>query len=654
MKYFPLIVLAFTSQLTVTPTLADSCKSRTVLKREGSFQSPNYPNQYPNRATCEWLIEIPHDIKAQKPFITLEFKNFNVKMHPRCNYDKVLVYDGWESENTLIGPFCGNNTPSPIHATSGKMLVKFISDDTKTATGFNATFEFTSTLLDSCKSRTVLKREGSFQSPNYPNQYPNRATCEWLIEIPHDIKAQKPFITLEFKNFNVEMHPRCDYDEVLVYDGWESNSTLIRPFCGRYTPSPIHATSGKMLVKFTSDDTVTATGFNATFEFTSLSDSCKSRTVLEREGSFQSPNYPNQYPNRATCEWLIEIPHDIKAQKPFITLEFKNFNVKMHPRCNYDKVLVYDGWESENTLIGPFCGNNTPSPIHATSGKMLVKFISDDTKTATGFNATFEFTSTLLDSCKNRTVLKREGSFQSPNYPNQYPNRATCEWLIEIPHDIKAQKPFITLEFKNFNVEMHPRCTYDKVLVYDGWESNRTLIRSFCGRNTPPPFRVTSGKMLVKFTSDYTETATGFNATFEFTSSLACPDYCVCPSSPAILVDCRRANLTSIPSGTLRDFVAVDLSENYIENITALDFRSFANLLYLYLSNNKIKRLSNGTFREAKKIQELLLPRNEISHLEGDSFAGLEETLALLFLSQNKLTNLARESFHDLRALKSL
>ena len=125
---------------------SDSCKNPTVLKREGSFQSPNYPNNYPNWATCQWIIEIPHDIIAQKPFITLEFKNFNVQMHPRCIYDKVLVYDGWESNNILMGIFCGHNTPSPIHATSGKMLVKFISYGPETATGFNATFEFTSLL----------------------------------------------------------------------------------------------------------------------------------------------------------------------------------------------------------------------------------------------------------------------------------------------------------------------------------------------------------------------------------------------------------------------------------------------------------------------------------------------------------------------------
>ena len=121
---------------------SDSCKTSTVLKREGSFQSPNYPNHYPNGVTCQWNIEIPHHIIAQKPFIKLEFKNFNVEMESRCNNDKVLVYHGW---NTLMGSFCGNNTPSPIQA-RGKMLVMFISDKSVTETGFNATFEFTSLL----------------------------------------------------------------------------------------------------------------------------------------------------------------------------------------------------------------------------------------------------------------------------------------------------------------------------------------------------------------------------------------------------------------------------------------------------------------------------------------------------------------------------
>ena len=92
---------------------------------------------------------------------------------------------------------------------------------------------------------------------------------------------------------------------------------------------------------------------------------------------------------------VIEIPRDIIAQKPFIMLEFKNFSVEMHWRCNYDKVLVYDGGESNSILMGSFCGHNTPSPIYATSGKMLVKFISNELVAATGFNATFEFTSLL-------------------------------------------------------------------------------------------------------------------------------------------------------------------------------------------------------------------------------------------------------------------
>ena len=125
---------------------SDPCKYPTVLKKDGSFQSPNYPYHYSPQATCQWIVEIPRDIIAQKPFIKLEFKDFNVERHWSCNYDKVLVYDGWESNNTLLGSFCGHNTPPPIYATTGKMLVKFVSDGLVNGKGFNATFEFTKLL----------------------------------------------------------------------------------------------------------------------------------------------------------------------------------------------------------------------------------------------------------------------------------------------------------------------------------------------------------------------------------------------------------------------------------------------------------------------------------------------------------------------------
>ncbi|XP_067037131.1 uncharacterized protein [Acropora muricata] len=360
-----------------------------------------------------------------------------------------------------------------------------------------------------------------------------------------------------------------------------------------------------IVLAFTSQLTVTPT----------LADSCKNPTVLKREGSFQSPNYPNHYPNGATCQWIIEIPHDIIAQKPFITLEFKNFNVEMHPRCYYDKVLVYDGWESNNILMGSFCGHNTPSPIHATSGKMLVKFISNKAETATGFNATFEFTSLLVpplivDMTASHFLVKGEKTelrCSASGLPN--PNVMWTRLGVEL---IEGRR-FAVLSLNNVT------------------KADQGIYR--CTANNSQGQKSATMKLTV----------------------VACPDYCVCFSLSYNLVgECRRANLTSIPSGTLRDFTRLDLSENYIENITASDFRSFWNLSYLKLSNNKIKRLSNGTFREAKKIQQLHLDNNEISHLEGDSFTGLEGTLNLLYLSENKLTYLARESFHNLRALKYL
>ncbi|XP_015749430.1 PREDICTED: CUB and zona pellucida-like domain-containing protein 1 isoform X2 [Acropora digitifera] len=288
-----------------------------------------------------------------------------------------------------------------------------------------------------------------------------------------------------------------------------------------------------IVLAFTSQLTVTPT----------LADSCKNPTVLKREGSFQSPNYPNHYPNGAICQWIIEIPHDIIAQKPFITLEFKNFNVEMDSRCNYDKVLVYDGfWESNNTLMGSFCGHITSSPIYATSGKMLVKFISDKSVTATGFNATFEFTSLLVpplivDMTASHFVLKgRKTELRCSASGLPTPNVLWTRLGVEL---IEGRR-FAVLSLNNVTKADQGiyRCTANNSQGQKSATMNLTVV--------------------------------------------ACPDYCVCSSvSRESQVRCRRANLTYIPSGTLRGFARLDLSENYIENITASDFRSFWNLYAL-------------------------------------------------------------------------
>ncbi|XP_067037135.1 uncharacterized protein [Acropora muricata] len=135
---------------------------------------------------------------------------------------------------------------------------------------------------------------------------------------------------------------------------------------------------------------------------------------------------------------------------------------------------------------------------------------------------------------------------------------------------------------------------------------------------------------------------------------VACPDYCVCSSqSDNLAVVCRRANLTSIPSGTLRGFIIVDFSENKLTNLGKESFHNLRALEFLDLSENKLTHLAKESFHNLRALNILLLHGNLIKSLDSYTFSSLS-SLEFLFLSNNKLTNLTRESFHNIKTLKYL
>lgn len=49
-----------------------------------------------------------------------------------------------------------------------------------------------------------------------------------------------------------------------------------------------------------------------------------------------------------------------------------------------------------------------------------------------------------------------EGFLSSPNYPNEYPKRMDCSWVISVP--ITNQ---IELNITEFHLEISPDCRYD-------------------------------------------------------------------------------------------------------------------------------------------------------------------------------------------------
>ncbi|XP_078607280.1 uncharacterized protein LOC144879565 [Branchiostoma floridae x Branchiostoma japonicum] len=106
----------------------------------GTFNSPEFPQNYPNGLSIRWLIEASISKVIQLTFHAFDLERTNIL--GECNFDYVAVYSrDIAGLDTLIGKFCGQTLPSrSITSNTNAMSVVFVSDGSISRSGFNATF----------------------------------------------------------------------------------------------------------------------------------------------------------------------------------------------------------------------------------------------------------------------------------------------------------------------------------------------------------------------------------------------------------------------------------------------------------------------------------------------------------------------------------
>ena len=109
----------------------------------------------------------------------------------------------------------------------------------------------------------------------------------------------------------------------------------------------------------------------------------------------------------------------------------------------------------------------------------------------------------------NRTVGDCKAFFEdsggNPVQPGYYGNNENYTFVISIP---VAQQ--IVMSFQNFCTE----AIFDVLRVYDGPDTNATLLGTFSGNVNPPVLRAFSGAMTLHFRSDQSLVCTGWSASW--------------------------------------------------------------------------------------------------------------------------------------------
>ncbi|XP_038607493.1 tumor necrosis factor-inducible gene 6 protein isoform X2 [Tachyglossus aculeatus] len=95
------------------------------------IKSPGFPNEYEDDQICYWHIRLKYGQR-----IHLSFQDFDLEDDTSCLADYLEIYDSYDDIHGFVGRYCGDALPEDIISTGNVMTLKFLSDASVTAGGF--------------------------------------------------------------------------------------------------------------------------------------------------------------------------------------------------------------------------------------------------------------------------------------------------------------------------------------------------------------------------------------------------------------------------------------------------------------------------------------------------------------------------------------
>ncbi|KAK6013496.1 CUB domain protein, partial [Ostertagia ostertagi] len=147
---------------------------------QGIIYSPGYPDDYSNQLDQYYTITVDPGY-----FVHLTLYDFETE--PCC--DKLYIWDGADTSTGTIANVSGEATGMTFSSSGPIMTLLFNTDITGQARGFAIHYE--SVRIDTqysepstCQSGLFTSGLGFVTSPNWPSNYPNDITCNYLMTMP--------------------------------------------------------------------------------------------------------------------------------------------------------------------------------------------------------------------------------------------------------------------------------------------------------------------------------------------------------------------------------------------------------------------------------------------------------------------------------------
>lgn len=223
------------------------CDAHVVTSPLGIFEDRSGPlENYLANSACSWLI-------APSDSVTSISVNFN-QMEIGAG-DSIKIYNGTDENAPLLAAYGQNSATAQVTATGSRMFIRFITDGSEEAPGFQA--EFNSTFPTFCTSSltNLTEPEGVFSDGSGVNKYNNNSVCKWKINPGPAAKD----LTLVFSALDLEAGK--DYLKVFAVP----TNQLLADLSGNVIPDPIVSPTGQMMIMFSTNGFNNHQGFDAEY-----------------------------------------------------------------------------------------------------------------------------------------------------------------------------------------------------------------------------------------------------------------------------------------------------------------------------------------------------------------------------------------------------
>nr|XP_009484287.1 PREDICTED: CUB domain-containing protein 2 [Pelecanus crispus] len=224
---------------------------------------------------------------------------------------------------------------------------------------------------------------GNFSSPNFPGPYPYETECTWLIVVAEGSSV----LLLSKRGLAAAYHKDACGGQLTGLSGEITSPRYPESYPNdaecRWSIGGAATAAPHLLVLFKADFNIGGRGFKAHF----YSGECQ-EVFTTIKGNFSSPRYPNFYPNNLKCQWSIQLPPGYRVKVFFLDMELEGRS-SLTGGCDYDHLAAFDGGAENGSLLGQWCGRESPAPVTSRHNQLLLVLHTDRNTAKRGFSITY-------------------------------------------------------------------------------------------------------------------------------------------------------------------------------------------------------------------------------------------------------------------------